>query len=807
MLVEGPTLARGYLNNPEKTAEAFIYAPKWATDTNEAGEKRRFYKSGDLVRYNSSIGALTYIGRKDTQVKLHGQRVELGEIESRLTADVDIQLALVHVPKTGYAQGKLVTIFCFAGANHTEARELSLENASEQRTIGLRQRIRTVLPTYMVPGVWLSVESMPLLSSGKLDRKRAAKWLEEMDEDPQFALNGDEELDPAVYTPLNETERLLAEAWSRVLNIPMHRLKLTENFLKLGGDSLTAMTCTSLCKKAGIGLTVQDILRRHSIRDLALHTSVIQSPTFYEETLEEKFDLSPIQYLHSLVRAEGQGYFNQSIQTRVRLAIGEPVLRNAIEALVTRHSMLRARFSHEGPERKMKQRITENVASSYRLNCQSVGSEAEVDQVIATSQQSINCFVGPLLSVDLIEVPGKGQLLSLVGHHLVVDIVSFRLILEDLEELILEPGKAALSTSSMPYQMWSAKQTQRAELDENASTEVDVAPPHNFDFWGVENTITYGEVQLSTFEVSQESTSLLMTGCHENLNTETVDLLLACMLHSFTQAFPAGPTPVINNEGHGREPWDPSIDISRTVGWFTTLYPIWVPGMSSNQDILQTVIDVKDMRRRAADNGRAFFAHRTLAAAGREKFPHPVPMEMSFNYLGQNRDLQNQKGLFQLADTMVGETREGGGAADFARDTPRFALFEISAAVIDGQLRFTFSYGRSILYQDKVRTWLKNCKALLEDLPHQLLATPPTKTASDFPMLKLSNDELERIESGILPRHGITHAAGYPSQPLPQPSALRRAHHFPSHGHGICSSISARDSCCLVETGYPPLHA
>jgi hypothetical protein len=265
MLVEGPTLARGYLNNPEKTEEAFVYAPKWATDTNEAGEKRRFYKSGDLVRYNSSIGSLTYIGRKDTQVKLHGQRVELGEIESRLTADVDIQLALVHVPKAGYAQGKLVTIFCFAGANHTEARELSLENASEQRTIGLRQRIGTVLPAYMIPGVWLSVESMPLLSSGKLDRKRAAKWLEEMDEDPQVALNGDEELDPAVYTPLNETERLLAEAWSRVLNIPMHRLKLTENFLKLGGDSLTAMTCTSLCKKAGIGLTVQDILRRHSL--------------------------------------------------------------------------------------------------------------------------------------------------------------------------------------------------------------------------------------------------------------------------------------------------------------------------------------------------------------------------------------------------------------------------------------------------------------------------------------------------------------------------------------------------------------
>lgn len=756
MLVEGPTLARGYLDNPEKTAEAFIYAPSWATDTNEAGEKRRFYKSGDLVRYNSSLGALTYIGRKDTQVKLHGQRVELGEIESRFTADVDIQLAMVHVPRTGYAKGKLVTVFCFAGANHTDSRELSLEDASEQRTVGLRQRIETVLPTYMVPGIWLSVESLPFLPSGKLDRKKVAKWIEEMEEDPQFTLSGDEEIDQSIFTPANETEQLLAEAWSRVLNIPLGRLRLTENFLKLGGDSLTAMTCTSLCKKAGIGLTVQDILRRHSIRDLALHTSAIQSPTFYEEKLEENFDLSPIQYLHSLVRTEGQGYFNQSIQTRVHQNISVSAVRDAVGALVARHSMLRARFSHEGPEKRMRQRITEEVTSSYRLNCQGVKDESEVDEIISTSQQSINCFVGPLLSVDLIDVPSKGQILSLVGHHLVVDIVSFRLILEDLEELLLEPGKTVASTSSMPYQMWSAKQTQQAELDTDASTELDKAPPHNFDFWGVDNSITYGDVQCSTFEVSQESTSLLLTGCHESLNTETVDLLLACMLHSFAQAFPGGPTPVINNEGHGREPWDPSIDISRTVGWFTTLYPIWDPEISANQDLIQTVAHVKDMRRRAADNGRAFFAHRTLAAAGREKFPHPVPMEMSFNYLGQNRDLQNQKGLFHLADTMVGETREGGGAADFGRETPRFALFEISAAVIEGQLRFTFSYGRSIKHQDKVQTWFRNCKSLLEELPRQLLAAPPTKTVSDFPLMKLNNDELETIESGVMPRYGIT---------------------------------------------------
>ncbi|OJJ50363.1 hypothetical protein ASPZODRAFT_13447 [Penicilliopsis zonata CBS 506.65] len=757
MLVEGPSLARCYLNNPEKTADAFIFDPAWTQQSKDRNQpRRRFYKTGDLVRYNSEMGTLSYVGRKDTQVKLHGQRVELGEIESRLSADGDVHHALVLVPRAGYAKGKLTTVVCLSGSYEVKQEELVLDAspATQSRISGLRQRLSSRLPSYMIPNIWLNVSSLPLLPSGKLDRKMVARWLVEIVDDPQFQPAEDD----TQLCPENETEKQLALIWSRVLNIPLARIRLNDSFLKLGGDSLAAMTCASQCKKSGLGLSVQDILRAQSIRELARHTTSIKSVATYRETIDEWFDLSPIQHLHSLVRKEDQGYFNQSILTRVNERVNIAKLRQAVEALISRHSMLRARFSLSGPEQKMRQRITREVSSSYRLAGHTVAGKQEVDAIIGDSQQRIDCVAGPVMAVDLIDVAGQGQLLSLVGHHLVVDIVSWRLIIEELEELILDEGKAAMTSSSMPFQTWCVQQAEHCGNFGNELNDIPLYDDHRrlLSFWGVDESFntTYGDVQCASFQVDLQTTSLILTGCHESLKTEPVDVLLACLLKSFSLAFPDGPAPVIHNEGHGREPWDASIDISRTVGWFTTLYPIWSRQISE-QDLVQTVINVKDNRRRAVDNGRAFFAYRTLTEAGHEKYPHPTPMGISFNYLGQNRDLQRRTGLFNLADQMVGETREGGGAADFGRDTPRFALFEISAAVIAGQLRFTFSFNKSIRHLDRVADWLSYCKSILNDLSRQLHALPATRTPGDFPLLPVTYNELQKVCTETLPQHGI----------------------------------------------------
>lgn len=763
LLLEGPSLARCYVNNPHKTNESFIYDPAWVKFDATSGSSRRFYKTGDLVRYNSDSGSLNYIGRKDTQVKVHGQRIELGEIENQLSADPNVTHCLVFFPKSGFSKGRLVAVISSAGllAEQSEAdlEPLRLISASKKSKLipGIRERLSTRLPTYMVPAVWLCVEALPLLASGKLDRKGMANWVAGMESDPDLQYTMALSLPEAeISQPANETEEALAAVYSRVLNIDQQHVSLDESFLALGGDSLVAMTCIGLLKKRGIALSVQEVLRSKSIRDLASRAKSVDHLTTYQVTLDEPFDLSPIQILHFGVRKEGQGHFNQGILTRLNKAIDERTLRKAVETLVSRHSMLRARFDDSGFATASRQRITRDMKGSYRWRMHTVSSMDDIKPLVADSQSCINCFSGPMLAVDYFNVKGQSRVLSMTAHHLVVDIVSWRIILEDLEDQILNPGKATSQDGSLPFQTWCQLQGEHCKaLVTEKKAPKDTLPAADFAYWGLKHhQTTYGDVDCASFEVDPAHTTSILLQCHKALETEPIDLFLASMLHSFGRTFTDRSLPVIYNEGHGREVWDPSIDISHTVGWFTILHPIFVSGFKRD-DPVDTLVKVKDLRRRVSDNGRADFASRILPIAGKTSPRHPHPFEMSFNYVGQHRDLQRNDGLFQLVDQMAGETGQGSGAADFGRDTPRFGLFEISAMVVGGRLRFTFSFNRFMQHQARIRNWVSDCQQLLVSLSEQLQSLSPRVTLSSFPMLSLTYDSLNKLVSKKLPAMGI----------------------------------------------------
>ncbi|EAW07799.1 nonribosomal peptide synthase Pes1 [Aspergillus clavatus NRRL 1] len=759
LVLEGPTLARCYVNNPQKTNDAFIYDPAWTKRDATGGSGRRFYKTGDLVRYSSVTGSLTYIGRKDTQVKFHGQRIELGEIENQLSTDVDVKHCVALLPKSGFSQGKLVAVLSLSaglkdGPDSDAVPLKLLENRVKAQYVkDIRERLSARLPTYMVPSVWLCVETMPMLVSGKLDRKLTSTWVSGMAQDPDMPATG-----PTEFRSINATEDQLASIWSRVLNISKDRISLKESFLSLGGDSIAAITCVGQCKKQGIGLTVQEILRSKSIRDLATRVKEVQQPAAYHEKIEEPFDLSPIQKLHFMVREEGQGYFNQSVLTRIDRRINDGELRRAVDAVVMRHSMLRSRLVGPGTGSPLQQRITEDAAGSYRWRMHTTASQATVEKAVAESQLCINAFVGPMFSVDFFYANNNTHnFLSLVGHHLVVDIVSWRIILEDLEDYLNDPQAFALQNSSLPFQTWCHLQDEqcRSLLSEN-ELQVEDLPAPDLAYWGMEaRPMTYGDVVCETFDVDADSTQSILLECHESLRTEPVEVFLAALLHTFGQTFSDRALPVIYNEGHGREVWDSSIDISRTVGWFTTLYPIFVSDIVSN-DPARTVARVKDLRRQVSDNGRQKFASRMFTGQGQEHCRHHCPLEMTFNYVGQHRDLQKQDGLFQLTGHMAGETGRGGGAADFGEETPRFALLEISALVVQGRLRFTFSFNRFMHRQEGIRDWISRCQQLLSSLGQQLQSSAPKPTLSDFPMLSLTYDELDKMVLEKLPRMDIS---------------------------------------------------
>ncbi|EKV21467.1 Nonribosomal peptide synthase Pes1 [Penicillium digitatum] len=763
LLLEGPPLARCYVNNPQKTNESFIFDPAWTMFDAESGSNRRFYKTGDLVRYNSDTGALNYIGRKDTQVKVHGQRIELGEIENQLSRDLNVNHCSVLFPKAGFSKGRLAAVISSTGLlaeqPDSELEPLRLVSASKKAGLvpKIRERLSARLPTYMVPPVWLCVEALPLLPSGKLDRKGISTWVAGMENDPDLQNNafigvvGTEASQPA-----NDREEALAAVYSRVLNIPQNLLDLNEGFLALGGDSIAAMTCIGLCKKRGFSLSVQELLRSKSIRDLATRAKTIDHLMTYEEAVDEPFRLSPIQTLHFGVRKEGQGHFNQGILTRLNKPVDERSLRKAVETLVSRHSMLRARFTDTGFATASSQHITRDIKGSYRWRMHKLDSMEEVKIHVADSQSSINCFSGPLLAVDYLLVKGQPNVLSMTAHHLVVDIVSWRIILEDLEDIILNPQKTEASDSSLPFQTWCRLQNEHCNtLRAEHKIATDTLPAAEFSYWGLQNTqTTYGNVDCASFEIDPAHTNAILLECHKALATEPIDLFLAAMLHSFGHAFPDRSLPTIYNEGHGREVWDSSIDISHTVGWFTILHPVFVSAYKPDNPI-DTLMQVKDLRRRVADNGRADFSSRVLPGQDHQEPQHPHPFEMSFNYVGQHRDLQRQDGLFQLVDQMAGEAGQGGGAADFGTDTPRFGLFEISAMVVAGKVRFNFSFNKFMQHQSRIHQWVSGCQELLVTLAEQLPTLAPRLTLSSFPLLSLSYPTLDKLLNEKLPAIGI----------------------------------------------------
>ena len=756
LVIEGPTLARGYLKDPQRTRDSFIDSPAWATP------KRWMYKTGDLVRYNTSNGMLHFVGRKDTQVKLHGQRIELGEIEHHLANDPAVHQSVVLMPKAGLCKLRLVAVISLqptsAAISGTDASALRFVDKAEQErtqpTVSMaRERLSHRLPAFMLPPIWLVVQSIPLLKSGKLDRKAVFDRIQDLSEETysQWVQGGEKEEKPAT-----ELEARLRSIWADVLNLRPTQIGLKQSFLKLGGDSISAMMVQSRCKKSNIGITVQDILRAKSLCHLAALAGTVGQSAREAEVVEEDFDLSPIQSLY-FDSPNRKGHFNQSVFVRLTKAFRPAVLHQAAKVIVNRHSMLRSRFRLSAFDDEWKQRITKDVTGSYSFHVHECSSRGEAEPVMSKTQASLDPVNGPLFAVDLFNVKGGRQLLFMTAVHLVVDLVSWRVILQDLEEFLTDPTSVSEAQPSLSFQTWSKWQVQHAhKVPLNSVLPAIDIPQQSFTYWGVEpGDNTYGNAACEGFELDAPATAFITSHCHQALRTDIVDMLIAAMMHSFSRIFADRGPPTIFNEGHGREPWDNSIDLSRTVGWFTAMFPIHVPP-SETADFVDTLKRVKDFRRSVPDNGRPYFASRLLTSKGGKKFGSHWPLEFTFNYLGIYQQLEREDALLLPVEELAGEARGAGGKADVGHETPRFGLFEISAVIAQGKLRFSFTYNRHMRHQDRIMAWISACRETLSRAPPDLAKMAYQPTLSDFPLVSMTYTGLQKLITDSLPQIGIT---------------------------------------------------
>lgn len=551
---------------------------------------------------------------------------------------------------------------------------------------------------------------------------------------------------------------MIQNIWSQVLNLPIDVVKTNISFLSLGGDSITAMQVMARARKENLDITMHDVLRCKSIAHLA---STIKAGGLAfgsdtrEEVLEELFELSPIQRLYFEFSNEQtkEAHFNQSFTLQISSHKTPSQIRSAIELLISQHSMLRARFVRNASG-AWKQKLTNDLSGSYRLFEETVHSPEEMIPTISRCQRSLDIENGPLFAAAFFDVTNSQQVLFLVAHHLVIDLMSWRIILQDLEEVL----KLEKSTIDKPlsFQTWCKAQEEDSAM--RASRGVEILPfnvaPADMTYWGMEGRRnTYSDIELRSFTMDRDITTLAMNECHSIFRTEPIDLFLSALLTSFTRVFSDRSAPAVFNEGHGREPSGMRVDLSRTVGWFTTLAPVYV---GSVKDVLDTLKMVKDMRRKLSDNGRPYFAHRYLTAEGRTQFADHMPAEIAFNYLGQYQQLEQGDSLLQQYDLETKSEEQQRAISDVGQNASRLALHEVSVVVTRGEIRFSFMFSRNMQHQSKIEKWIFECQRTLREAINRLaLMDQPELTLADFPLLPMQYSHLARMESELLPQIGI----------------------------------------------------
>ncbi|OQE20976.1 hypothetical protein PENFLA_c015G04071 [Penicillium flavigenum] len=754
LLIEGLTVGNGYLSNPDQTAQVFIEAPSWRSHLG-ATPTLRVYKTGDLVQC-AGDGSFRYLGRKDNQVKLHGQRLELADIEHHLR-DAFPQASqtvaeILRLPENDRSDQKdqrpeaLVIAFVCLPSTETP-REKDMQkglifppNDEFRASCGMAEsHLSDALPSFMVPGVFLPLSHMPLTPSGKTDRRNLRKLAEQLSWDEMQAYRVSQ-VQPQL--PSSSCEEKLQQIWAQTLNQPLDKISVNESFFRLGGDSVSAMQMAASCQSAGFNIVVADIFRFPSILKLSqkIQESSSQSspsPSFDEDLSDTWIELSPIQQLFFEYVPEGHNKFTQEFLLRISRPTSASKIQKAVQTITARHSMLQARFEQQENDEwaQIVDREAKDRLQFRKHWLRSIEDQEGVQKIFSDSQNKLDIKKGTLIIIDFIETESQEQYLGLMAHHLVMDLVSWRVLLQDLED-ILTAGHP-LQPASISFQQWCRLQKDYVQefLDPEQALAASIpAPP--LTYWGPPASWignTWGDTVQRSIVISKDATQAIFGPANDAFHTRPVEIIHTAVLYAFSRIFDNRPTPTVFSEGHGREPWDPRIDVSRTVGWFTTIAPLFVKA-KKDQHVTELLKLIKDGRRDIPRNGWAYFASRYLHPEGMNFCQGHSPMEILFNYTGLFQQLERPGALLQLASV------PDQGLVPMPPDLPRFALVDITATVMHGRLNLSFVHNKKTKHQDRLQKWIDKSLETLEELP-KLLQQDQQLTISNFPLLALTTDD------------------------------------------------------------------
>ena len=666
LYLAGQQVARGYLGRPGLTASRFVADP-----FGEPGS--RMYRTGDRVRWTAD-GQLDYLGRVDEQVKIRGHRVEPGEVAAALLAHPDVRDAVVVAREIGDHQ-RLVGYV--VGGDPAE----------------LISYLRTTLPDYLVPAALVPLDRLPTTPSGKVDQRAL----------PEPTLR--EDRGHVAPRPGMETE--LAAIWAEVLGVD--RVGRGDNFFALGGDSILSMQVVSTARDAGIRVTAKDIFVRQTVADLALAATRDTAPAPVVEVTGPA-PLTPIQRWF-VAGHEHRDHYAMSMTVEVDPAVDVDRLRAALSAVVDHHAALRTHFTDTTQEPGAPVDVLEVVDGPAR------------DLGI---QETLRPEDGRVFRAILFT--GAQPVLFLTAHHLVVDAVSWRILLTDLERAYTG---ADLGPRGVSFGQWARlldEHVRDGGFDDDLPhwRAVPASPPLPVDHEHGRNHVA--AARTITTDLSEEDTDALLRHVPDAYRTQVNDVLLAAIGRAVTD-WTGHPRTLITLEGHGREDVL-DVDLSRTVGWFTSEFPV---ALDVTGDWDTTLKSVKETLRAVPRRGISFGALRYLRpGADLDDTPEP---QICVNYLGRWDDT--------AADGLVRGTVDNLGQ-DIAGDTERGHLLDVLAAVEHGRLRLEWEYANEIHDEATVRCLAdRTTEALREIIAH--CADHSGRTPSDFPLAGLTQAQVDAI--------------------------------------------------------------
>jgi amino acid adenylation domain-containing protein/non-ribosomal peptide synthase protein (TIGR01720 family) len=708
--IGGWGVARGYLKRPRQTAEAFV--PNFRTSTGAD----RLYRTGDMGRYLATDD-IVYLGRHDSQIKIRGYRVDLQEVEAAIRRAPNVADCVVSGMDLDGSHQRLVAFVTPVGPD-----SLSIS--------ALRSFLNELLPHYMVPNVLHVVSRFPLTTNGKVDLKVLEATLTGLHEEP---ISSKEK-------PQTEVEHVLHRLWQEVLH--GQDIGIDDNFFELGGDSILSIQFLARAHEAGLRLRPRDLAKYPTIRELSALASRSTPLPLVEiaPSNQKSLPLTPIQLWFFQQRFEQPDHYNQSVLLQVNKPWTLQHFEHALAKLIRHHEALRLYFvrSEDGYRQVISDQVEPQILA---IDCSNL-SEAELWErmrsVARETQLSIKLNCAPLLRVVFCRRGDDRNLVYIVAHHLIIDHVSWLVLLEDLRstlEQIATNQTVAPLRHTTGYGAWAervAKNDTRprsiGEQHRSSSERWARVPSIPVDHLGnlAQNRVR-DEASVSV-KLNRTDTRKLVHDTLRAYRTRPVELLIAAYAAAFS-SWSGNHVMSLDLEGHGRDTDSAGLDTSRSIGWFTTLDPVYL-SVTNPDDINNLIANVKEAVRAASADSSAATLH--------SHSPQQYTSEVSFNFLGELDRPADSFGPLQWLPLSVAENR--------SLDNARPYLLEIGAYISDGELKVTFTYG-SIIHETSSITalseaFLSRLKSIIEHCAGQ-----PTirYTPSDFPLARLTQDTLDSI--------------------------------------------------------------